>query len=209
MSTTLILQAGGTLKIETGGSVAGTDYDQLNVTGTVTLAGDLDIDVFSSIVKGTTFTIINNDGVDAIVGTFDGVPEGSVFDNGYDEYLVTYVGGDGNDVVLTALTDVRAVTNTNDAGVGSLRDEMTVANGIAGDVAVIFRIPGAGPFTITPASPLPAVNNRLFIDATTQDTFAGVPVVEISGAAAGRSTGFDFIVNSDGSLLARAGYSLV
>ncbi len=195
------LQSGGTLNIETGGTVAGTDYDQLNVTGTVTLAGDLDIDVFSSIVKGTQFTIVNNDGADAIIGTFAGVPEGSVFDNGYDEYLVTYIGGDGNDVVLTALTDVRAVTNTNDSGVGSLRDELTVANGIAGDVAVIFRIPGSGPFTITPGSALPAVVNRVFIDATTQETFAGLPLVEVSGVSAGNVDGFRFESGSDGGLL--------
>jgi hypothetical protein len=61
------LQPSGTLIVETGGNEAGTDYDQVNVTGSVTLAGILDVDIISSIVKGTPFTIINNDGVDPVV----------------------------------------------------------------------------------------------------------------------------------------------
>ncbi len=195
------LQSGATLLIDTGGTVAGTDYDQLNVTGTVTLAGDLDIDVFKSIVKGTQFTIINNDGADAIGGTFNGIVEGATVDFGYDKYTITYVGGDGNDVVLTALTDVRAVTNTTDAGAGSLRFELNAALGIAGPVPVIFRIGGAGPFTITPGSALPAVTDPTFIDATTQETFAGTPLVEVSGVAAGNVDGFRFEAGSAGSLL--------
>jgi Ca2+-binding RTX toxin-like protein len=161
----------------------------------------LDIKVFKSIAKGTQFTIINNDGDDAVVGTFFGIPEGAIIDNGYDKYLITYVGGDGNDVVLTALTDVRAVTNTLDADPGSLRFELNAANAIADPVAVIFRIEGAGPFTISPESQLPAVTGLTYIDATTQDNFTGTPAVQVDGSAAGAADGFRFEAGSDGSLL--------
>jgi hypothetical protein len=195
------LQSGSTLNIETGGTIAGTDYDQVNVAGTVALAGTLDVDLFSSIVKGTPFTIVNNDGVDAIVGTFAGLSEGATIDNGYDEYSITYVGGDGNDVVLTALTDVRAVTNTNDAGAGSLRGELIAADAIADPVAVVFLIPGTGPHTIAPGSALPSVTGTTYIDATTQFGYAGSPRVEVEGSGAGFADGFSFVSGSDGSLL--------
>ncbi len=195
------LATAGTLFIETGGSSAGTEYDQLDVTGSVTLAGNLSAYVISTIVKGTQFTIINNDGSDPVVGSFAGLPEGAVFDNGYDEYRVSYVGGDGNDVVLTAITDVRVVNNTNDSGIGSLRGEIETGETIVDPTAIIFRIPGTGPFTIAPNTPLPIIDeNQLFIDASTQPGYAGVPLVEISGTATS-GDGLRFAVGGDASLV--------
>ncbi len=46
------------------------------------------------------FSLINNDSTDPIVGTFNGLPEGSGILLGNTPYIITYVGGDGNDVVL-------------------------------------------------------------------------------------------------------------
>ncbi len=194
------LLSGATLNIETGGTSAGTDYDQLNVTGSVTLAGNLDVDIINTIVKGTQFTIISNDDIDPVVGTFAGLPEGATLDNGYDEYSITYVGGDGNDVVLTALTDVRAVTNTLDAGAGSLRGALIAAAAISDPVAVIFLIPGTGPYTISPASALPVIDGQTFVDATTQFGYSGTPLVEVTGAAT-TEDGFRFEAGSQGSSL--------
>src|ERR1051326_3225033 len=48
------------------------------------------------------FPIIDNDGTDPVVGTFAGLPEGATFKAGSYTYWITYKGGDGNDVVLTA-----------------------------------------------------------------------------------------------------------
>lgn len=75
----LNLGAGSLLHIDGG--------DSLNVTGAVTLGGGL-MQPFTG-----SGTIITNDGADAVVGTFRGMPEG----NG-----VTYVSG-GNDVALANL----------------------------------------------------------------------------------------------------------
>jgi fibronectin-binding autotransporter adhesin len=73
------LQSGATLKIELGGPIPGTSYDQIIVTGSITLAGDLQ----GSLINGFTgspdfFFIIINDGTDPVNGTFNGLPEGSL-----------------------------------------------------------------------------------------------------------------------------------
>jgi autotransporter-associated beta strand protein len=52
---------------------------------------------------GQTFTIINNEDNDAVIGTFAGLPEGMTFAIGPVVFQISYVGGDGNDVVLTAI----------------------------------------------------------------------------------------------------------
>jgi T5SS/PEP-CTERM-associated repeat protein len=62
-----------------------------------------------------------------------------------------------------------SVTNTNDTGAGSLRQAILTANGTTNVPDVInFNITGTGPFTITPATPLPPVTDPLTIDGYTQ-----------------------------------------
>lgn len=54
---------------------------------------------------GNTFEIITNTGGNPINGTFANAPEGSVLNGFCDvQFRITYIGGDGNDVVLTAET---------------------------------------------------------------------------------------------------------
>ncbi|WP_353780237.1 HYR domain-containing protein [Winogradskyella sp. 3972H.M.0a.05] len=81
-------------------------FDQLNVVGTVTLTdadfaptGDFSIDDASIGV----ITLINNDGADPVVGTFNGFAEGAqvTLPGSTEEFTISYVGGDGNDVTLT------------------------------------------------------------------------------------------------------------
>lgn len=82
-------------------------FSNVHVTGTVSLGGA----AFSlsgtgvGVVAGTTFTIIDNDGVDPVAGTFAGLPEGAIIAGGPGgfSYVITYTGGTGNDVVLTAV----------------------------------------------------------------------------------------------------------
>ena len=52
---------------------------------------------------GQTFTLINNDGADAVVGTFAGLAEGAPLVVDGDNFTISYTGGDGNDVVLTGV----------------------------------------------------------------------------------------------------------
>lgn len=99
----LTLASGSTLEIELGGTTAG-QYDQVDVTGAVTLTGSTLSGAFSggyAVGATTTFTIINNDGSDAVTGTFSGLAEGGTFTFGGTSFKISYVGGTGNDVTLT------------------------------------------------------------------------------------------------------------
>src|SRR3989441_1959236 len=98
--------------VQLNGTTAGTGYDQLNVTGSVnlgsaTLSGTLGF----SPPNGTSFTIINNDGGDAVIGTFAGLPEGSTVVLSGQSLQISYVGGTGNDVVLSVVAPNLTVNN--------------------------------------------------------------------------------------------------
>ena len=75
----------------------------LNVSGTVNLADSaLDVEVaFTSPPSGNSFMIINKTSAGAVQGTFKNLPEGATFMAKGFPFRISYVGGDGNDVVLT------------------------------------------------------------------------------------------------------------
>jgi hypothetical protein len=97
-------QASGTFRVEVNGTNA-LAYDQLSVTGTVTLAGLIRAKVAASLNFGDKVTLINNDGSDPVVGTFANaaeglyIPQSSV--DGIKGLRLSYHGGTGNDVVAT------------------------------------------------------------------------------------------------------------
>jgi autotransporter-associated beta strand protein len=77
-------------------------HDQLAVTGTVDLTNvAASFSITASFAQGDQYKLIDNDGSDAVVGNFTGLPEGTVTTIGPRRYIITYKGGDGNDVVLT------------------------------------------------------------------------------------------------------------
>jgi Ca2+-binding RTX toxin-like protein len=102
----LTLVTGAFFEAELGGTTPGTGgYDQVKVTGTVGLGGaTLDGAFLGGFVPsvGNQFTIIDNDGPDAVTGTFAGLAEGASFVFEQRAMTISYRGGDGNDVVLTA-----------------------------------------------------------------------------------------------------------
>ncbi len=110
----LTFATGTIYEFEVGGVTECTQYDQTKVTGTVTLGnGTLSTILYNGFkpVKDQTYKIIDNDAADAIVGTFLNLAEGATFT--VDGYVlkISYVGGDGNDVVLT-VQSVPAVPDT-------------------------------------------------------------------------------------------------
>lgn len=115
--------ASGTYKVDITGPNAGTDYDQLNVRGTNTLANAVlypTVNFTKPVALGQQFTIIKNDGTDTNVGIFLGYPEGANYSPAGYNLKISYVGGGGNDVVFT-LTSIpaTAVSSTVTAGNGS------------------------------------------------------------------------------------------
>lgn len=97
------LASQGFVRITIDGTFRGGQYSGLDVSGSVNLQSTL---VFSGSyvpVAGDVFVIISNDGTDPVVGTFTGLPEGATINFNGMPLRVSYVGGDGNDVTLTAL----------------------------------------------------------------------------------------------------------
>jgi len=102
--------------VEIFGTTLGTEYDQLNATGTVTISSNtqliIELGLFNPADDGSqTFTIINNDLADALTltGKFASgiIPlnEGDLFSADGQNFTISYAGGDGNDVVLTAVPE--------------------------------------------------------------------------------------------------------
>jgi hypothetical protein len=118
-------------EVEIGGVIPGSGYDQLAVTGSVNLGGaSLEIQGINGFAPspGDVFTLIENDGADGISGTFDGLPESSVFSAAGTEWLITYQGGSGNDVVITCQTVASAIETWRQLNFGTTANSGDAAN---------------------------------------------------------------------------------
>jgi hypothetical protein len=96
-----ILASNATLRIELGGLVAGTEYDQVIAARNLTLNGSLTVDLWNgfTLEDGYDFTIVR--AIGDVSGRFSGLDEGGLVGTfGEQNLLITYFGGAGNDVVL-------------------------------------------------------------------------------------------------------------
>jgi hypothetical protein len=126
----LTIDSGSTLTIDIAGNTAGTGYDQVNTTGSVTLLGGSIALTLSNYAPtfADRFFIILNDGTDPVAGSFTGLPEGSfVGSSGPYAFFIGYSGnGDGgsvgNDVFLAIPEPTSFATLLTGLGVlGALR----------------------------------------------------------------------------------------
>ncbi|WP_299891005.1 BspA family leucine-rich repeat surface protein [uncultured Lacinutrix sp.] len=96
----LVMNTGATFAPLVEGTGA-SDHDRLSVNGTVTLTDAVLAPIGGyTIQTGDEVILIDNDGTDAIQGMFDNLPEGSGITFGQFSGIITYTGGDGNDVSL-------------------------------------------------------------------------------------------------------------
>ncbi|NND03271.1 MAG: hypothetical protein HKN91_10830, partial [Acidimicrobiia bacterium] len=80
-------------------------------------------------------------------------------------------------------------------------DALNLADTITFDIPTADIGHVAGVWTISPASPLPTVNDEVTIDATTQPGYTASPVIRVDGASAGVASGFHLGVGSADSVL--------
>jgi uncharacterized repeat protein (TIGR01451 family) len=166
----------GELDIQIGGTTAGTDYDQLLVSGNVTLAGTLSVSHINSFVpaSGNTFQIL----------TYGGRPNSTAFGtiNGLDY-------GSGNTLVPTyGASDLQLVTNNVQADLAaSVSAPSTVANGSAFAYTVsILNQGGSDATNVTFNALLPP--NVTFISASPVICSGAPNLVCTIGALANQST---------------------
>ncbi|TXG78016.1 hypothetical protein E6P97_00495 [Patescibacteria group bacterium] len=108
LNTGNLLLEGG-YEFEIVGPAAGSQHDQIKVTGTVTLdpaTASLEAVLLPGYAgaAGQRYVIIDNDGTDTITGTFKGLAEGAIITVNGGQLRVSYRGGDGNDVQLEVMT---------------------------------------------------------------------------------------------------------
>lgn len=116
---TLSADSDVTFRIESTSGVSGGtlgDFDQWHVADSVNLGGaSLTIADQNLLANGTTIRLIDNSG-SAVVGTFSGLSEGDLLTGTSGQrYQISYVGGDGNDVTLTALTSTFSFASTTES----------------------------------------------------------------------------------------------
>jgi hypothetical protein len=198
--------------VEIDGTTVGTGYDRLSVTGdgrTVTLgAAALVVAVGAALAVGDTFTIIELAASSSVLsGTFAGLDEGSAFTSDGQRFVISYVGGDGNDVVLTAVDPVPAIVPLDPArfvdtrSVGETIDDAFAAEGkrLAGTQ---YRVQIAGRGDV-PADAIGVVVNVTAIQAdgvgfvTAHPCAEPHPLTSSLNFAAGVNLGNEVIVGLD------------
>jgi hypothetical protein len=158
------------LTADLNGTTAGTGYDQVGVTGGVSLGGaTLNLTLGYTPALGDTFVVISNDGADAVSGVFGGLngvagvlAEGATFGLGGQQLQISYAGGDGNDITLTVVDTippvVSSITRGNPAGqltnASTLTFVVTFSEAVAGVDATDFSLGGtaAGASVGTPTT---------------------------------------------------------
>jgi uncharacterized delta-60 repeat protein len=106
-TASISLTWGSDFVVQLYGPVAGMGgYDQLHVTGAVSLGGaDLVVQRNFASAQGDTFIIINKESEGPIAGAFAGLAEGATVTAAGAVFRISYQGGDGNDVSLTQIND--------------------------------------------------------------------------------------------------------
>lgn len=156
----------GDLSIAINGNSPDSGYTQLHVAGAVNLNGaHLALNGSYMPQNLDSLVIVSNDGNDAVIGNFNGLDEGSTFEFNGRVLQISYVGGDGNDVVLTevnqapAANDAALSVTENLAAVGTLTatdlDSATLTYAIVTNPAhgvVSLTDAATGAYTYTPAA---------------------------------------------------------
>lgn len=144
------LEMYGTYQVELGGLDACSGYDQIKVTGVTGYSYGVTIDKDSASLalygfgdfaqkEGDVFVIIDNQTDTDVVGNFKDLPEGAEINVGGAIFTISYKGGDGNDVVLTAKNSVKlpGVPNT---GVAQMIKANPAIVAIAGLLTVLATV---------------------------------------------------------------------
>ncbi len=168
--------------IEINGLTPGTQYDQLQVNGAVALAGELILSGSYVASVSDSFVIIENDGVDPVVGTFDNSPEGDIYTFNDRPLRLSYQGGDGNDVVLTRVDNLVVARHIfyNDSFFDGNNAAININDDSAIDPTKTAYLPGAGPATFQNVTGYDKGINGIMVDISGDGTHASISATDFT-----------------------------
>jgi autotransporter-associated beta strand protein len=163
LENTVTLAPTSTFGVQIGGTTPGDGngtYDQITTTGGIDLGGatlDVTLNGFTP-ATNNQFTIINKTSAGPVTGTFsyqgDPLIQGEQFVVSGTTFQISYTGGDGNDVVLTALTgpsnlaptDIALTPTTiaENSGPNATVGTFTTTDPDTGDTFTYTLVTGAG-----------------------------------------------------------------
>jgi autotransporter-associated beta strand protein len=201
----LMLTPGAVLRLDGlagSGNGPGT-FGRIDATGTVTVAGDLVLVMPPGFTApaGTVFTLIANDGNDAVVGQFANAPAGTKFTWGSATYQLAYNGGDGNDVTLSLASVARDYILSEGATGPFFLTEIVIGNpnDQPAPIRVSFLKPGGGAQELDIEVPAMARRTIVANDLTALDvsefstvvrSLSGLPLVVERTMTWDRETGY-------------------
>jgi uncharacterized delta-60 repeat protein len=206
-ASTTSFAAGSNLALTVNGTTSDSGYRQLNVAGGIDLSGaNLSLSGSYVPVLGDKFSIVANDGSDAVAGTFNGLPEGALVSFGTVNLTITYKGGDGNDVVLAVLPTHVVSVQVND---GSAQRSRVTSLAVTFDSNVSLPAIKSDAFQLTRQSDSAAIGLKAAQSGSVVTlTFTAGPAVDFGSLADGRYTlkvlaakvnGGNFDGNNDGT----------
>ncbi|MCE9608825.1 MAG: autotransporter-associated beta strand repeat-containing protein [Chthoniobacter sp.] len=148
--STASITLSGTLAVELSAATT----DRLNASGSVALSGPLTISAAAGIAPGTAFTILSKTSAGAVSGTFAGLPQDSAFSASGYLWVISYTGGDGNDVTLTTATAQQAWRFTYFGTVQNIGTAADTFDGNGDDESNLMEFAtGQNPTAATSATP--------------------------------------------------------
>ncbi len=173
------------LRVRLYGPAVGGQYDQLQVAGRIQIdATNLRIDLGNApVIAGTEYMIVNNDGLEPVTGTFLGLGERELFAIGSRLFRISYTGGDGNDIVVTAVvgdqlppTDISLnnITMAENSTIGTIVGTFSSIDP-NGAGAFTYEILGQGPRFLVDYNDLDGPRWTGVIDTNTNDLTGNLP----------------------------------
>jgi hypothetical protein len=186
----------GTLSIGLAGTAAGTGYSQLVANGGIALNGSLAESLSFLSAVGDQFTILHDGGPAAISGTFAGLHEGSVILVNGQRFQISYVGGTGQDVVLThlntppTLANVAVTSPINEGSSATLTGNIVDPDPLDTHTLVVNWGDGSSPQTFTfGAGALPFSLSHRYLDNPPGQPNGSFPIaLQVTDSNGGQGT---------------------
>jgi uncharacterized delta-60 repeat protein len=183
------------------GTAPETQFTQWDIKGTIDLTGSQLRFAGSHLFRnGSPIVLIDNDGSDAITGTFQGLPEGSILYLNQVALRISYQGGSGNDVSLTPINlqptmdQLQDIVVTEDSTVRSVNLSGILAGG---NEKQPLKITATS--SVASLIPSPTVN---YSSPNTNGSISFTPIADKSGTSVITVTVEDGGLDADLSTLA-------